>query len=422
MVEILSVAPLYRCFFEEDNTHMDITANETLMEAAVEHIEPGGWTNYKKYMNIATSFLNFGLPNVIEERFDLKHLVPFIGACISAFPLFPHTWMLKNLFASPKIRAALSFQDLYIGLAPSEAPSVFSLLQALELNQGVHYPRGGFQSITNALERIAIESGVQLLTNHSVQQLYVQDDQVIAMQVSNLNGVSNFTADLILLNQDAPEADQSLVPPSSQEHSLVKSRPSCGVVSLSFGLNVTLSPLSHHSIFFSQEYEDSWNTVSQPDNAEFNASAFNFYVHAPSRTDSSCCPQGHDAITILVPVPPIRIDDTIAYDIKEIREAVLSRLERVKGMPDKLKEHIIEESIKDPIWWKNQFGLYRGSAFGLAHSLPQLSAFRPRFQHRRLRNVFRVGASTRPGNGVPLVMVGARLSTDSILKKLQESN
>jgi len=35
----------------------------------------------------------------------------------------------------------------------------------------------------------------------------------------------------------------------------------------------------------------------------FDEQAFNFYVHAPARTDPSCCPPGGDALTVLVPVP-----------------------------------------------------------------------------------------------------------------------
>jgi hypothetical protein len=32
--------------------------------------------------------------------------------------------------------------------------------------------------------------------------------------------------------------------------------------------------------------------------------------------------------------------------------------------------------------------------------------------------LFRAGASTRPGNGVPLVMIGARLTSEAILRDL----
>ena len=78
-------------------------------------------------------------------------------------------------------------------------------------------------------------------------------------------------------------------------------------------------------------------------------------------------------------------------------------------------ESIVAERIREPIQWKEDFGLFRGSAFGLAHSLNQLSIFRARLRHPFLKNLYRVGASTRPGNGVPLVMIGARLTAEAVL-------
>ena len=67
--------------------------------------------------------------------------------------------------------------------------------------------------------------------------------------------------------------------------------PSCGVVSLHFALNTTLRCLTHHTLYISKEYTTSWNTIDNPNTAVFNCTNFNFYIHAPSRTDLSVCPQ-----------------------------------------------------------------------------------------------------------------------------------
>lgn len=40
-----------------------------------------------------------------------------------------------------------SFQQLYVGLSPYNAPGVFSLLAATEITDGVWYPIGGFQKV-----------------------------------------------------------------------------------------------------------------------------------------------------------------------------------------------------------------------------------------------------------------------------------
>jgi phytoene dehydrogenase-like protein len=58
----------------------------------------------------------------------------------------------------------------------------------------------------------------------------------------------------------------------------------------------------------------------------------------------------------------------------------------------------------------------RGAAFGLSHTLGQLVLFRPANRHPSLPNLYFVGASTTPGNGVPLVLTGAAMAAARILK------
>jgi len=64
MVDLIAVQPFYRCFFEEDNSCVDLTSDAHLMEAQIEAIEPGAWTQFQRYMRTAKGFLNFGLPGL----------------------------------------------------------------------------------------------------------------------------------------------------------------------------------------------------------------------------------------------------------------------------------------------------------------------------------------------------------------------
>ena len=67
--------------------------------------------------------------------------------------------------------------------------------------------------------------------------------------------------------------------------------------------------------------------------------------------------------------------------------------------------------------WRDKFALRRGSVFGLSHGLSQLSLLRPARRHgASARGLHWVGASTRPGNGVPLVLMGVKVAFDAIIK------
>lgn len=62
-----------------------------------------------------------------------------------------------------------------------------------------------------------------------------------------------------------------------------------------------------------------------------------------------------------------------------------------------------------------RYGIQHGAVFGLSHGLNQLAVFRPSQVDRKVRGLYFVGASTRPGNGVPLAMISADLVTKRIL-------
>lgn len=66
------------------------------------------------------------------------------------------------------------------------------------------------------------------------------------------------------------------------------------------------------------------------------------------------------------------------------------------------------------VQWRARYGLEHGAAFGLSHGLGQLSVFRPSIRDDKVRGLYFVGASTRPGNGVPLCMTSAALADEHI--------
>jgi hypothetical protein len=455
-VKLLQVAPLYRVYFEEDGTFAEISTDPAAMAAECARVDgyEGAYAAFAAYLRTASAFLRFGLPAVIEERPEWQHLGGFLLACLRAFPLLSHDWMLGTFFRTPKMRAMMSFQDLYIGLSPYEAPAVFSLLQALELDRGIFYPEGGFDAVARALEAIARKNGVEVHTNSSVVAISTAAGAVTSVDVAASSGghaattVTQLGADVFVTNVDAPHFEEAFVQPSTSTQGpdadahtdtrTARGKPSCGIVQLDFAFDRELRCLAHHTLYLSSAYKGSWRTVEQPDAAAFNPNEFNFYVHAPSRTDRTTCPPGHDAVTVLVPVPPLPLDSDGSgssnprppppgHDLATVRRAVLDKLQAMENAAASapvpavaIEDHIVAERAREPAEWKAQFGLFRGSAFGLAHNLDQLSILRPRIRHPSLKNLYRVGASTRPGNGVPLVMVGARLTAEAVLRDVQQ--
>ena len=117
-------------------------------------------------------------------------------------------------------------------------------------------------------------------------------------------------------------------------------------------------------------------------------------------------------------VPVGHLDDTTSQDWPGIqnraRQIVLQRLAQI-GVKD-LERHIKFEMSYTPLDWRERYNLVKGSTLGLGHNLTQMGYLRPHNRHARYRNLYFVGASTRPGSGVAAVLVSARLTTERVLR------
>jgi phytoene desaturase len=63
--------------------------------------------------------------------------------------------------------------------------------------------------------------------------------------------------------------------------------------------------------------------------------------------------------------------------------------------------------------------LTHGSTFGIGHNIFQMGYFRPHNRHRKFENLYFAGGSTHPGNGIPLVLLSAKLTAERIKKEQQ---
>ena len=215
---------------------------------------------------------------------------------------------------------------------------------------------------------------------------------------------------------------------------------SAGVVSFNWSVRGRLSRILHHSIFLSDDPKQAWDRATTASDLEKDGRCPrpNFYVHAPARSDPSCAPRGCDSIMVLLPVGNAQdvagngaAAGAVDWDplVVSGREAVLRRLEEAGvrvvqpdgGAECSLREAIASEFVYTPKDWEHMYSVKYGAAFGLAHGLSQISYLRPDNGPRgdeEPDGLYFVGASTRPGNGVPLVLTGAKITSERILGDL----
>jgi phytoene desaturase (3,4-didehydrolycopene-forming) len=469
-LEYVRCVPAYRAIFD-DGDHIDVgypvdhNGYATMM-GKMDTLEPDGAARWNDYMSACEAFLECGLPNFIEERLDLASLPNFIWHALrdngKAWPLKAHSDVLDAFFRSPKMKALASFQDLYVGLEPNRddksfaggvltttAPAVFGLLSAIELHPtnakcGVYAPIGGFQAVTRSIESLARRCGVTIQCDTSVTRV---DESGVWTTTGAF-----YPADLVIVNADLPYAEASLLKNKNNKNTdnreevydwEDKYRFSSGVVAFHWSVRHKLERLATHTVFLATEQlgentaRQSWETLRSNTNVQ---EPFNFYVHCPGKTDPSACLEGCESIMVLVPCQTLRRDESLAdlprdealreyrhqFDdaaIQTIRAAVLKRMECVS---DSLKDAIISETVDTPATYADHYNLGAGTPFGLSHGLAQLSLFRPSQPSSAtgltsaLPNVLYCGASTRPGNGVPLVLVGAEQVAQRAIQQLSQ--
>ena len=192
-LDIKRVAPAYAVWYEQhaDRGPVILGGDRSELRRRLELEAPGGFDRFEEYRATAREYLRAGWPIFIEEDISpssLVKLVPrFLATAVSAlwkWPLFGHDAQLRRVFPdSPRLRALCSFEDLYVGLSPVEAPAVFSLLAAIELDDaslnpdagradvGVFYPLGGFGQFPKLLADAAKANGVEIRTDTPVDEV-----------------------------------------------------------------------------------------------------------------------------------------------------------------------------------------------------------------------------------------------------------
>ncbi len=372
----------------------------------------------------------------------------------------------SKYFYTERLRRVFTFGSMYMGMSPFDAPGTYSLLQYTELAEGIWYPVGGFHAVVAALVRVGERLGVKYRLNTPVSSVTISSDGKTATGVVLESG-QMLSADVVVVNADlvyaynnlfhsprSLSADKKLSSsssilsgPSSYAKSLSKRAGSCSSISFYWALSQKIPQLETHNIFLADSYKESFDAIFKRQSIPDEPS---FYVNVPSRIDPSAAPPECDSIVVLVPVGHLLksrtnsdhktlsngnlggsngrgIEKELDLDsdqdwnkmVDSARDKIISTIStRLSLPPSLLSSSIIHEDINTPQSWESTFNLDKGSILGLSHSFFNVLAFRPGIRHKSLKGAYFVGASTHPGTGVPIVLAGAKMTTEAILGDL----
>ncbi len=416
LLDPVRVDPTYHLVFD-DGSQLALTSNRETMREQLESMERGSYSGFLNYFEEGSRHYELAMQYLVNRDFRTASEFFTFGNLPLLFRLKPFVHHYHNMsayFDDPRLKAAFTFQDVYMGLSPFEAPATFSMMSFTELAHGVWYPKGGMYQVVQALMELARQAGAEFEFDASVERIDVNGTSARGVVLDDGRRVQ---ADAVLANADLPYVYNHLLPQDDLSEQLARKRFSCSVISFFWGVDKPCESLNAHTLFladdFRQNFESIIRDLSLPENPSL-------YIHAPARLDPTMAPAGQDTLTAIVPVGHLSENDE--RDWGEIRDRarrhVFRRLAAL-GITD-LAAHIKFEVSYTPLSWRKRYNLMKGSTHGLCHNLTQLGYLRPRNRHPRYHNLYFVGASTHPGTGVPTALVSARLAAERMLEELAQ--
>ena len=401
--------PNYRIHFHDGS---DVTFSTDLvgMQRELERIEPGSFSPYLKFLAKGKKQYQVSVERFVSRNFDSAADFFTPANLWNAWKIDAHRRMyayVSDSFSDERLRAALTFQTMYLGISPYDSPAVYGLLPFTELAVGVWFPQGGLYAVPKALEKVCLEEGVRIHYRSPVAKVLEEEGRASAVLLADGTRVE---ADLVLINADLPWAYKNLLKDTSAQLPKVeKLKYTSSAFMMYLGVRRKYPELEHHNVIFGSDYKGSFDDIFKNGKVPDEPS---FYVNAHAHTDPSLAPEGKDAIYVLVPVPNREAKIDWRVEAPKLRAKIFARLAKL-GFPDLEKDIEIERTFT-PDDYETQLNLERGAAFGLSHNITQVGPFRPQNVDKSIKNLFFVGASTQPGTGIPMVMLSAKLVAERI--------
>lgn len=405
-INFVPVYPWYRIQFADGSQfNYGGTLEQTLEE--IRKIEPADADGYLRLLEHTRRIFDVGFTQLGDKPFlDVWSMVKCAPQLISLGTWRTVWQMACKYIKSDKLRRVFSFQPLLVGGNPFNTTGIYSLIQYLEREWGVHFAMGGTGSIVAGLQRLMEEEGVTLQLGNAVDEILVQDHHVTGVR---LNNGRILNAHQIVCNGDSAFAYKHLIASEHRrkwtDRRIEKLKYSMGLFVLYFGTTRKYPEVAHHTIILGERYGELLHEMF--DLKKLEMSDFSVYLHRPTATDPSMAPEGCDCFYVLVPVPNLQGGQDWKTIGDDYRDRVVRFLEE-KALPG-LRDCIVEDFYVTPKHFRDNLNTLHGTGFSIQPTFGQSAYFRFHNKSEDIDNLYFVGAGTHPGAGMPGVLCSAKV-------------
>jgi phytoene desaturase len=404
-LQLVPVDPFYRIRFH-DGRVFDYTGCPERMADQIRKFNPADVDGYHRLVAEAQKIFTVGFEQLGDVPFgrlaDMMKIVPAMVRLRSHLSVYS---LVSRFIQDEALRVVLSFHPLLVGGNPFTTTSIYTLIAYLERKWGVWFAKGGTGSIVTALCELFTSLGGTLECGAEVEQILVDNGRATGVR---LRGGRTLKASLVVSNADAPFTYKHLIDPSVRhkytDKKLARMRYSMSLVVAYFGTRRSYPELAHHTILLGPRYRELLDDIFDK---KVLAPDFSLYLHAPTRTDPSLAPPGHENFYVLSPVPHLQSGTDWEREQDRYRDKLFQYLEEtcVPGLRDEL----VTSRVITPRHFRDELNSLNGAAFSIQPVLSQSAYFRFHNQSEDIAGLYFVGAGTHPGAGLPGVLSTAKV-------------
>jgi len=392
--------PSYKIYFA-DGDSLTVYQDSEKTKEELERIEKGSGRGFDKFIRETSKIYKAVRPLLYKCFTPSDSFNPGYWGLISKIRALDTYWKLaKKYFKSDKLCYALTFEAMFMGVSPFEAPAFYSVISYADHVQKVFHPMGGMYQIPLALEAVAKNQGAKFHYHSEVKHIR-KENGFFHLHTNE----RKMTFDNVVINADYAYTLSHLLGRRMPNYKY-----SCSVYLLYLGLKRKVKSFAHHNLFFSGGLEKYLNQIFKDKIVPIDPS---FYLHVPTVTDPSLAPEGKEIFYILVPVSNLQnTKEDLSEHEDRLRKQVFTRISEILG--EGLEDLIEVEHRFYPRDFIDRYNIQFGATFGLAHNLMQSAFFRPPNFDSKIKGLYFVGASTQPGGGLPVVIAGSKIVADLI--------
>ncbi|MBK0419428.1 phytoene desaturase [Leucobacter sp. CSA1] len=436
-LDLRTLDPGYRVFGEPGDgpeQAMTIPRGRERVIEAFELREPGSGAALRRYLrsanrasemaeryflyNAFTRWGSLATPEVVRAA---PRLLTLLGTSLAGFA--------ARRFSDPLLRQVLGYPAVFLGTDPHRAPAMYHLMSALDLDEGVRYPMGGFHRVVERLEALARDAGAEIVTEARVTDILTRRARegvsVSGVRWSDAAGAQHVEhANLVVSGADLHHTETVLLPAGARSYPEAwweRRESGPGAIVVLLGVEGELPQLEHHSLFFTRDWGANFRAIFGEDGHVPDPASI--YVCRPSATDDSVAPAGHENLFVLIPVPADVAIGSGGADgsgdprVERAADAAIRQIQEWAGIPD-LRRRIVVRRTIGPADFASQYHSWRGGMLGPSHILRQSAMFRPQNASKRVAGLYYAGATTAPGVGVPMCLISAEL----VLKRIRQDH